>query len=684
MTQISLAPSAGFCFGVNRAVNMVFDLLAAGRKVCTLGPIIHNPQLVRELEEKGVRIVGTPEEALPGELLVIRTHGVPQAATAQIRAEGLEYADATCPFVSKIHRIVQENSISGAFVMIAGDPLHPEVEGIRGHCTGGSATFSGLGDLQAMTRADPALAQKRVAVVAQTTFNIEEWQKCIEFIKKVYTNAIIFDTICDATSIRQREALKLAKESDLMLVIGGRQSSNTAKLLQVCSEHCRWVLVESAAELPSEEIAKARKIGVTAGASTPARIIKEVLKAMADQNPTENEISFEEALNQSFKTVSTGERVLGVVVGVNANEVQIDIGTKHAGYIPAVELTNDPSAKLCDLVKVGDEIDLVAVRVNDVEGTVMLSKRRVDAMKGWDEIVQASEDASTLDGTVVEVINGGMLASYKGVKVFIPASQSGVGRETSLDILLHKAVKFKIIDINTQRKRAVGSIRAAARDGRKEAEEKFWSEAQEGMQYTGTVKSLTSYGAFVDIGGVDGMIHISELSWSRIKHPSEVVKVGEEVKVTIKSLDPEKKKVSLSYQRQGRNPWDVFLEEYHVGDVIEAKVVSMMPFGAFARIIPDVDGLIHISQISERRIAKPQDVLKIGEDVKVKITAIDAEKRRISLSIREAEDVPAAQTDELGENTAPHFEGEPAPEAEKPADELGENAAPEAEEPKAE
>lgn len=689
--EITLAKSAGFCFGVNRAVNMVFELLQKGERVCTLGPIIHNPQLTQELAEKGVRIVDAPGEVKPGEILVIRSHGVPEAVVEEIAAQGLPYADATCPFVGKIHRLVREHSDAGELVIIAGNPQHPEVEGIRGCCKGPCVTFESLAELTRLTEENPDFTRKNVAVVAQTTFSNAEWQKCIVFIKKVYTNAFIFDTICDATSIRQKEATELAQRSDLMIVIGGRQSSNTAKLLQICSQYCPSYLVETASELPFRELARAGKVGVTAGASTPARIIKEVLKTMAEQNSSENEMSFEEALNQSFKTINSGERVKGVVVGVNATEVLVDIGTKHQGYIPAAELTSDSSQKPTDLVKVGDELDLVAMRVNDLEGTVMLSKRRVDAIKGWDDIVKASDDDEILDGTVTDIIKGGVLAACKGTRVFIPASQTGVGKEGSLDTLKNKPVKFKIIDLNTQRKRAVGSIRAANKEARKEAEDKFWATAEVGQKLSGTVKSLTSYGAFVDVGGVDGMIHISELSWSRIKHPSEVVKVGDVVNVTIKALDNEKHKISLSYDDKGQDPWEKFLEEFHVGDIVDAKVVSMMPFGAFAQIMPDVDGLIHISQISEQRIAKPQDALNIGDEVKVKITGIDTDRKRISLSMKEAADemetehytadengVVASSSsddesnDQLGENAAPEA-AEEQPKA-APADELGENA----------
>lgn len=636
--EIELAKSAGFCFGVNRAVHMVFGLLKEGQKVCTLGPIIHNPQMVQELASRGVRIVTEPGQVGTDEILVIRSHGVPEATMEEIHRLGLKFADATCPFVAKIHRLARENSLAGRTVLIAGDPGHPEVEGIRGCCRGDCLIFRDLPELAEMTSETPGLAQKSAAVVAQTTFSAEEWQKCAAFIKKVYTNAIIFDTICDATSIRQREAEELAKRCDRMLVIGGRQSSNTAKLLGVCARFCPSYLIENASELPFDELRGAKSIGVTAGASTPARIIKEVLKTMAEQNSSENEMSFEEALNKSFKTINTGERVTGVVVGVNATEVLVDIGTKHQGYIPAAELTNDSSVKPTDLVKVGDELDLVAMRVNDLEGTVMLSKRRVDAIKGWDDIVKASEEDAVLEGTVTDIIKGGVLAACKGTRVFIPASQTGVGKDGSLDTLKNQPVKFKIIDLNNQRKRAVGSIRAALKEARKDAEDKFWASAEVGQKLTGVVKSLTSYGAFVDVGGVDGMIHISELSWSRIKHPSEVVKVGQTVPVTIKALDPEKRKISLTYDNKGQDPWEKFLETFHVGDVTDAKVVNMMPFGAFAQLMPDVDGLIHISQISEQRIAKPQDVLNLGDVVKVKVIGIDTERKRISLSMREAAD----------------------------------------------
>ncbi|MFT8888121.1 MAG: bifunctional 4-hydroxy-3-methylbut-2-enyl diphosphate reductase/30S ribosomal protein S1 [Ethanoligenens sp.] len=646
--NVILSPSAGFCFGVRRAVELVEQLLADGRTVCTLGPLIHNPQFVQSLEARGARVVQSPAEVPSGAVMVIRSHGVPRAVYDEAAARGLEVVDATCPYVAKIHKLVKEASDKGAVALIAGDPAHPEVIGIRGYCRD-AVVFENIQQLEKATAENPKLRDMPVIAVAQTTFHAREWSNCRDFIKRVYTNAIIFDTICSATSIRRQEAEKLASQADAMVIVGGRKSSNTAKLQILCAAHCPSFLVEDASELPREVLAHAECIGVTAGASTPACIIKEVLNAMTGIENTDNidsnenednaepeDIDFAAALEQSFKTLNVDERVRGVVVGFSPNEVQVDLGTKHAGYVPLSELTDDSTVKPEDIMNVGDEIELVVLRVNDQDGTVMLSKRRIDALKSWDEIVDASEEDKIVEGTVIEVIKGGLLATVNGVKVFIPASQSGIPRSGDLGTLLHKPVRMKIIEINTGRKRAVGSIRAVLKDERKELAEKFWEEAEIGKQYTGKVKSLTSYGAFVDLGGVDGMIHVSELSWSRIRHPSEVVNVGDTVNVTIKDLNPETKKVSLSYADKGENPWDVFVRDYQVGDIVDAKIVNFMTFGAFAQIIPGVDGLIHISQIADHHVAKPQDELEMGQEVRVKIIEIEEDRKRISLSMREA------------------------------------------------
>ncbi len=665
---IEVAKSAGYCFGVNRAVNMVNELLENKSGVCTLGPIIHNSRVVNELEQKGARIIDSPAQAHKGDIIVIRSHGVPAKTYDEIKDAGISCVDATCPFVAKIHKIVGETPKDGT-VLIAGDPDHPEVKGIAGHCKTPCYIFHNVDELKKLFEVYPDFATQSIFVVAQTTFNTEIWENCNDFIKKVCTNARIFDTICSATSVRQAEAKKIASHSDIMLVIGGRNSSNTSKLLSVCAACCPSFLIEGAHELSAVPLQKAKRVGVTAGASTPACIIKEVLIAMADLDNMDNDdISFAEALEMSFKTVNTDEAVRGLVVGMSNNEVHVDLGTKHAGYVPMSEFTDDSSARPDQLVKVGDVLDLIVLRVNDQDGTVMLSKKRFDALKGWEDIVTASEDGTIMSGIVTDVVKGGLLASVNGVKVFIPASQSGIGRDEKLEKLIHQNVKMMIIEVNKPRRRAVGSIRQVQREERKILSEKVWQDIEEGKEYSGLVKSLTTYGAFVDLGGVDGMIHVSELSWSRIKNPAEVVKIGDTVNVFVKSFDKETKKISLGYKDRGENPWEKFISNYHVGDIVDVKIVSFMPFGSFAQIIPGVDGLIHISQIADRHIVKPQDVLEMGEIVKAKIIEIEEEKKRISLSIREAAAKSDETADEIGENS-----GSTASDTTDTADELGEN-----------
>ncbi|NLJ31720.1 MAG: bifunctional 4-hydroxy-3-methylbut-2-enyl diphosphate reductase/30S ribosomal protein S1 [Clostridiales bacterium] len=640
--NIIVAKSAGFCFGVDRAVKLVEKLVEENRRVYTLGPIIHNPQTLNRLRERGVRIVDSPEQVPPGGTIVIRSHGVARSVLENIQSLGLDCTDATCPFVAKIHALVSAAGAAGKTVLIAGDAEHPEVQGIRGHCTGQCFIFKNSGELVQL--GEKFLKEKEIplCVVAQTTFSVSEWENCLKIINRVYTNATIFDTICNATAKRQSEAALLSRQCDAMIVIGGRQSSNTAKLRDVCSENCKTYLVESADELPLSALKQADCIGITAGASTPASIIKEVFDTMSEifegagNHSAENnaEGNFEEMLEESLKSLNTDEKVRGVVVGITPTEVYVDVGRKQAGFISASELSADPNVKPEDVVKIGDELDLLIMRTNDQEGTIMLSKKRLDALKGWETVAAAEESQEVLTGMVTEVVKGGVIAVTNGVRVFIPASQATASRGEPLEDLLKKEVQFRIIEVNRGRRRAVGSIRSVLKDERKKQAEKFWETAEEGKEYTGVVKSLTSYGAFVDLGGIDGMIHISELSWGRIKHPSEVVNVGDTVTVYIKSLDREKGKISLGYKRPEDNPWEILRRDYPVGTVAEVTIVGMTAFGAFARIIPGIDGLIHISQIADHRIEKPQDVLKINDVVKAKITDIDFDKKRVSLSIR--------------------------------------------------
>ena len=646
--NITLAKTAGFCFGVNRAVNTVYDLLEKGEKVCTLGPIIHNEQLVEELEQKGVRIVNSPDEVLERETLVIRSHGVEQSVIDQCNEKGIRFVDATCPFVSKIHNIVAEKSKKGYITIIAGDRNHQEVKGIIGHTFGEVYVVVNEQELEDLLKNNNNFAEKAVILVSQTTFNAKIWSKMQFFLKKVCTNAEIFDTICSATAMRQKEASELSKTNDAIIVIGGRHSSNTAKLFSVCKANCdKTYLIETAKEIENGWFNGCGNIGVVAGASTPAGIIKEAIKTMSENlQPVEEQVEVKEPVKKSFEEMTdeeafeaslnslTGDqKVTGTVIAVNPTEITVDIGRGVTGYVTASEYSSDPNVNLEAEVKVDDEINLIIMKISDQEGTAMLSKRRYDAIAGWSNIVAAKDSGEVLKGIVKDIIKGGVVVYTNNVRVFIPASQATLSRNDSLEELKGKEVSFRIIEIGRGR-RAIGSIRSVLIEAKKEAEEKIWSNIAVGDRFTGTVKSLTGYGAFVDIGGVDGMVHISELSWSRIKNPSEVVLVGDTVEVYVKELDTEKKKISLGYKKEEENPWTIFTTNYNVDDVVKVTIVSMTTYGAFARIIPGVDGLVHISQIANKRINKPQDELTIGQEVEAKITAIDAEKKRVSLSIR--------------------------------------------------
>lgn len=670
-----LAKTAGFCFGVDRAVNMAYELANSGARAATLGQLIHNSLVTDDLAAKGVRIISSPAEAQRGETVIIRAHGVAAEVYEELKGTGAEICDATCPFVKKIHRIVAENSGEDTEVFIAGDPNHPEVIGIKGHCKGEVNIFNSEAELDEIIKNDGKNYDKRIIAVSQTTFSQKVWKICKEKIKKYYTNAKIFDTICFATRERQDEAALISKQSDMMIIIGDRHSSNTAKLKAVCSENCDTYLVERAAELNTINFSHCATVGVTAGASTPSAIIKEVLFAMSEiVNETTNiqveevpsevaaaeDMDFSAALEESLNNMSTDQRVKGVVMGITPTEIQVDIGRKHAGFVPMDEYSADPNADAAKELKVGDTLDLIIMKTNDAEGTVMLSKRRFDAQKAWTDIIAAEEDGRVLEGTVAEVIKGGILVVSGGVRIFIPASLATERKDEPLEDLLKKTVKFRIIEVNKQRRRAVGSIRAVLKDMRKEAAEAFWAQAEVGQKYHGVVKSMTNYGAFVDIGGVDGMVHISEMSWKRIKNPAEVFSIGQEVDVYIKALDAENKKISLGYRRDEDNPWEILRKNYPEGSVIEAEIVGLTTFGAFARIIPGIDGLIHISQIADRHISKPQDVLTVGDKVTCKITAIDFDKKRVSLSIRaliepaaeEAAEEEAAPAEEAAEESA--------------------------------
>lgn len=636
MSRVTVAQSAGFCFGVRRAVDLAEREAAKHQTLYSYGEIIHNTHETRRLEKLGVRTAECTAAIPDGAAVLIRAHGVTRAVYEELQAKECTVYDATCPFVAKIHRIVEAESKAGRRIIILGSKNHPEVLGIAGWCQNAAVYESSEQLLQALDELGLP-PETPVSVVGQTTLNRASWNISVKILKKRYTNCKIFDTICNATDERQTEARSLAGRSDCMVVIGDKKSSNTKRLYEISASLCPHVLhIEDATELGTSDIEALRglTVGITAGASTPAWIIKEVSNMMSAETRIETNEDFAAMLEESFKTLNNGDKVTGTVIAVSPTEVQVDLGVKHTAYIPVSELSDDPSYKVEEHVKPGDEIEAVVVRVNDLEGTVALSKKRVDQLKGWETIETAKEEHTPVEGTIIEENRGGIVATAHGVRVFIPASQTGVPKDESMAQLVKTKQTFYITEINRQRKRVVGSIRQIQQEARKAAAEKVWETIEVGAEYEGTVKSLTSYGAFVDIGGVDGMIHISELSWGRIKHPSEVVSIGDHVNVYVIALDRENKKISLGYKRPEDNPWNIFTTNFQVGDTATVKILKFMPFGAFAEIVPGVDGLIHISQIADHRIAKAEEALTIGQEVEAKIIDINDEKKKVSLSIR--------------------------------------------------
>ncbi len=660
--EIIQARFSGFCFGVRRAVKMA-EQAAEKYGVCyCLGPLTHNEDVVCYLEKLGIRTVERVEEIPEGVHVIIRSHGAVKEDLDALRQKGADIIDATCPDVARVHMLVESEAAHGRKVLIFGTRSHPEVSAAVSRCPT-AEVFSNTDELLELLQHEPSLRDEPLSVVSQTTEEVENFENNIKIIKKECTKSKIFDTICSTTTLRQAEAGELASKCGAIVVIGGKNSANSQKLAEICRNHCENVyFIHSADELPVQELRRFDTVGITAGASTPEWIIKEVNRKMSDEimavdtvenneNTTpaeeatqveeetqvespEAEASFEELLERSIKTLHTGEKVSGTIASITQTEVSVDLGTKQSGYIPISELTDEPGVNVNDIVKVGDQIEAYVMRVNDVEGTVMLSKKRLDSVKAWNGVAEARNTRAVVEGTVVEENKGGVVVSVKGVRVFVPASQSGLPKDTPMSELLKKKVRLHITEVNQPRRRVVGSIRAVLNEERRARAEAVWNEIEVGKRYHGVVKSLTSYGAFVDIGGIDGMVHVSELTWRRIHQPSEVVAVGDELDVYVISFDKENKKISLGCKDPKDDPWIKFTSAYSVGSVAEVKIVKLMEFGAFAEIVPGVDGLIHISQIADRRIGKPSDVLSEGQITRAKIINIDEEHKKVSLSIR--------------------------------------------------
>ena len=657
MSKYIVASSAGYCFGVERSMRMAREALEQGECWC-LGELIHNRDAVAALEKSGLHVIDTPEELPEEKRIVIRSHGVNKSTYDRLHSRKGEIIDATCPRVLRIHRIAEKASAAGRTVMVIGNENHPEVQGICGWCTD-PVVLPDVTAVEAWLSERDERCDIPLTVVFQTTQTEKNHVQIVNFLKKRCTNAEIFDTICGATAERQGEALKLSAACDAVIVIGGAHSANSIHLAELCRENCQNVLfIENADQLDTAQLKGAALIGITAGASVPPWIIKEVVNKMSDEIMTQeitaeevaatvaeeatpvvpekpdSEKTFDELLEDSIRTIYNGDTVTGYVVAITTTEVTVDLGTKHSGYIPVSEFTDDGAVKVEDVVRIGDKIDACVVRVNDMEGTVMLSKKRLDSIRSWSDIEAASNDGTVVEGKVTEENKGGVVVSIKGIRVFVPASQTGLPREAAMAELVGQTVRLKITEVNRGRRRVVGSIRAVANRERKERAEAIWNEIEVGKHYEGVVKSMTSYGAFVDIGGIDGMVHVSEISWNRINKPADVLNVGDKIDVYVISFDKENRKISLGHRDPNENPWARFTNTYGVGDVAKVTIVKLMPFGAFAEVLPGADGLIHISQIANRRIGQPSEVLNVGDVVDAKITNIDNEKQKISLSIR--------------------------------------------------
>lgn len=648
--RLSIAKTAGFCFGVSRAIAMTEA--AAREGAYAIGTVIHNTSVVESLEAAGLHTVGSAEEVPAGTTAVIRAHGECQAVYAALAEKQVRIVDTTCPCVRRIHNIVFAEAAAGRRIIVIGQRNHPETIAISDRAAD-VVILSSPEEVELYLHSPAFDAQKPCSIVAQTTSDKEIWKKSIGILENQCTNLRIFDTICSATALRQREAAELAGSVDVMLVIGDRKSANTARLADICAKRCAYVFLLSGAEELNTiaellRVIHPRTIGLTAGASTPDVKIEEVIHMSEEKQIIENgvdeavdmvpetEESFAEMVDRSIKTLHTGQRVTGIVTQITPTDIHVDLGTKQAGFIPVSELSDDPSAKPEDIVHIGDEIEVFVTKVNDSEGIVTLSKKRIDAARGWESIDAARADKALLEGTVVEINKGGIVVSVNGVRVFVPASHTGMPKDADLNEMLKKHVTLRITEVNRAKRRIIGSIRYANEDLRKAAAEKIWDTIEVGNVYEGVVKSLTSFGAFIDIGGADGMAHITELGWTRIKHPSEAVSVGDKVTARVIALDRDKKKISLTLKNEADNPWAKFTSSCQIGDVVDVKIVKLMPFGAFAEIIPGVDGLIHISQLADHRIARPADVVKEGDVVKAKILDINNENEKVSLSVRAA------------------------------------------------
>ena len=624
--EVLLAKTAGFCFGVKRAIDMVYDQVEKGN-VYTYGPIIHNEEVIKDLESKGVRIIHSIDDfdQIQGDgIVVIRSHGVEKSIYDKVKEKNMELVDATCPFVKKIHNIVNQDSKDGRKIIIIGDITHPEVQGIMGWCNGEPVVVDSVESAEKLSFGN----DESISVVSQTTFNHKKFNSIVEIFEKKGYNTIVYNTICNATEERQKEAAFIAKQVDAMIVIGGKNSSNTQKLYEISKKECaNTYYIQTLVDLDLATFESVGRVGITAGASTPNHIIKEVHGSMAED--------FGKLLEEQFaeeNKISTGKIVKGTVISVKEDEIILNINYKADGIITKNEFSNDPSISLTEKVHEGDEIEAKVIKTNDGEGQVLLSVKRVAAEKANEKLEEAYNNGETLKGVVTQVVNGGLSVAVDEAKVFIPASLVSDTFERDLSKYMNQEIEFKITECNPRKRRIIGDRKVLVAAKKQELKEALFAKIQVGDRVKGTVKNVTDFGAFIDLGGADGLLHISEMSWGRVDNPKNVFSVGDEVEAIIKDIQGEK--IALSLKFEETNPWVNAAEKYAVGNVVKGKVARMTDFGAFVELEPGVDALLHVSQISRERIEKPSSVLSVGQEIEAQVVDFRLDDHKISLSMK--------------------------------------------------
>lgn len=661
--QILVAPNSGFCFGVKRAITKGEELIKKGHgPIATWGPLIHNPQEVNRLDKLGI-ITREKFNDIKEEKLLIRTHGVSPSIYEQAEKLDLELIDCTCPYVSKVQKITYEYSQKGYTILILGNKEHPEVKGILGWSLGKGIAFSSLDQLLELNLKD----KDKICFVAQTTENVAKFNQVTKALEDKVQDLIVFNTICSATQQRQKSALELTANVELMIIVGGLNSANTRKLAHLCQETgIPTKHIETAQDLQVDWFSDINSVGVTAGASTPDWIIEEVVRSMEElKNGQEKEVTaetvneetkgmekhFEEGMT-TIDEVRPGSVLTGTVVQINNDEVLVDVGGKSEGVIPVNELSYRKVTDPNEFIKVGEQVKVLVLKVENSEGNMILSKRRAEQEEALAKLKEAFENGTVIEAEVIEVVKGGLLVDV-GMRGFVPASLVDRGYVENLEQFVGQNLKLKVIEFDPEARKAVLSRKVILDEEYQAQKEKLWAELKEGQTRKGVVQRITDFGAFVDLGGVDGLLHVSEMGWGRVNHPKDVVSEGDEIEVFVLGVDREKERISLGLKQLTPSPWQAAANKYPIGSTVKGKVVRIAPFGAFVEIEPGIDGLVHISQLAWERVDKVEDVVNIGDEVEAKVLDIDTENKRMSLSIKEATTKPVQEKKEQPKTVSP-------------------------------